>query len=32
MEGWDRMVEHLADDEGYIDQDGDEIFVQEVGA
>ena len=30
LEGWDRMVEDLADDEGFIDQDGDEVFVQEV--
>ena len=28
--GWDRMVEDLADDEGFIDRDGDEVFVQEV--
>jgi len=29
--GWDRMVEDLADDEGYVDSDGEEVFVQEVG-
>ena len=29
-EGWDRIVEDLADDEGFIDHDGEEVFVQEV--
>lgn len=29
-EGWDRMVEDLADDEGFIDRDEDDVFVQEV--
>ena len=26
----DFNIEDLADDEGFIDQDGDEVFVQEV--
>ena len=29
-DGWDRMVEDLGDDEGFIDHDGEEVFVQEV--
>lgn len=28
-EGWDRMVEDLADDEGFIDHE-EEVFVQEI--
>ena len=30
LEGWDRIVEDLDDDEGFMDHDGEEIFIQEV--
>ena len=30
LEGWDRIVEDLDDDEGFIDYDGEDEFVQEV--
>jgi hAT family C-terminal dimerisation region len=28
--GWDGLVDDLADDEGYVDHDEDDIFVQDV--
>ena len=30
LEGWDRIIEDLDDDEGFMDHDGEEIFIQEV--
>ena len=30
LEGWDRIVEDLDDDEGFMDHDGEELFIQEV--
>ena len=30
LEGWDRIVEDLDDDEGFMDHNGEEIFIQEV--
>jgi hypothetical protein len=29
-QGWDGLVEDLADDKGFIDQDEDGVFAQEV--
>ena len=28
--GWDGLVEDLADDEGFVDHDEDDVFVQDV--
>ena len=30
LEGWDRIVEDLDDDEGFMDYDGEDVFVQQV--
>ena len=28
--GWDGMVEDLVDDEGFVDHDEDDVFVQDI--
>ena len=30
LEGWDRIVEDLDDEEGFMDYDGEDMFVKEV--